>query len=171
MFLKMGKVQDMHLDDIFIRRAEGKDAPKIVSVQRSCVLETNSKVYPSEIIKEWASEITLDNILAQLGNSSWVVASLRGKVVGVAQYSVKDKKIYQVDVSPKFQGQGIGEAIYRYIEDDFLKQGIKEVFLYSTLNAVGFWTQMGFKSVQETNFRLAKNSLQMVEMLRGLKSE
>jgi N-acetylglutamate synthase-like GNAT family acetyltransferase len=136
----------------------------ILDVHKSCVLKTNSKTYSSEIIKEWLSTLSLENIKEQLKNSSWVVIEENDEVLAFAQYSLKDKEIYQIQVKPEKQNQGFGKKLFEYLEKDFKKNNTKSITLFSTLDAVSFYEKLGFEKTKNIQFPLKKQSLKMVEI-------
>ncbi|MFH1566276.1 MAG: GNAT family N-acetyltransferase [bacterium] len=147
-----------------IRKAFRADIPKIVFIHKDCVFKINSKFYSLKVIKEWVSTINQQNVLEQFKSTGWVVCEVDKEIVGFAQYSIKDKTLFQIQVSPKFQRKNIGAKLYKYIEEEFLKSGLKIMFLNSTLNAVPFYDRLGFRKVRGIKFELERYSVEMVKM-------
>ncbi len=148
-------------------KTKEKTLLEILEIHKSCVLKTNSKTYPSEIIEEWLSTLSLEDIKEQLKNSSWVVVEENNKVLAFAQYSLKDKEIYQIQVKPEKQKKGFGKKLFGYIEKDFKKNNIKSITLFSTLDAVNFYVKLGFAKTKNIQFPLKKQSLNMIEMRKN----
>lgn len=140
----------------------------IVDIHKQCVSHSNSSHYNSDAIKEWLSQISVKNIQDQLSNTSWIVLEKNDEIVGFAQYSIPDKEIYQIQIMPSEQGRGYGKELYQYIEKDFKKNNVKQISLYSTLNAILFYKSLGFKSVGKKNFKLINTSATMEEMKKEL---
>lgn len=140
---------------------------EILNVHKSCILKTNSKIYPPEIIKEWLSTLSLKNIKEQLKNSSWIVIEEKNEVLAFAQYSLKEKVIYQIQVKPEKQKEGFGKKLFEDIKKDFKKNNIKSTTLFATLDAVDFYEKLGFKKTKNIQFPLKKQSLEMVEMSKN----
>lgn len=141
---------------------------KLVYIHKQCVLESNSKYYDSEQIKEWVSTISIQNIKDQLGNSNWIVIKEKNDIVGFAQYSIEDKEIYQIQIYPKKQRLGYGKRLYEYIENDFKTNNIKEIELFATLNGVPFYKKMGFKAEKNIKLKLINKKVDMVKMSKSL---
>jgi len=127
-----------------ITEATIKHIKDIVKIHKKCVLVSNSKLYGPEIISSWVNNINEKNVLSQWENSTWLVIKENNKVVGFAQYSLKEKELFQIQVNPDYQGKGFGKNLYIYIEQDFLKNEIENISLNSTLNAKQFYKEMGF---------------------------
>jgi len=139
----------------------------LVEIHKRCILETNSKDYSKEIIEEWVSTISIKNIQEQIKNSIWIILKEEDEVLGFTQYSIKDKKIYQIQVIPDRHGEGIGKRLYRYIEDEFRREKIEDIKLYSTLNALEFYKLMGFKKGKKNLITLKNETLYLTEMKKG----
>ena len=141
----------------------------IVSIHKQCVSCSNSPHYSIDIIKEWLSQISVKNVINQLAKTSeWIISEEKNQIVGFAQYSLVDKEIYQIQILPSEQGGGYGKKLYQYIEKDFKKNNVKQISLYSTLNAISFYKSLGFKSIGKKNFKLVKTSVEMEEMRKEL---
>ena len=135
----------------------------ILEIHKQCILETNSLYYETNVIKEWLSTITIENIKEQLDKSTWIVY-IRDNILGFAQYSLKDKSIFQIQVHPNYQGKSIGKEIYKYIEDDFRKENTEYISIYSTLNAIPFYKSLGFEYIKDIYFPLENEKIRMIEM-------
>ena len=109
-------------------------------------------MYGPEIISSWVNNINENNVLSQWENSTWLVIKENNKVVGFAQYSLKEKELFQIQVDPDYQGKGYGKQLYKYIEQEFLKNEIEKISLKSTLNAKQFYIEMGFFEIGNLNY-------------------
>ena len=141
---------------------------RIVSIHKECIATVNSKYYNKKQIEEWLSVTIVKNIQDQLLNTNWIVMEKDNQVVGFAQYSLEDKGLYQIQVLPSEHGKGYGKSMYEYLEKDFRKKNIKEISLYSTLNAIPFYKSLGFESVGKKDLLLITTSIQMEIMKKDL---
>lgn len=153
-----------------INRATIADVPEIVALHRRCVLEENSKIYSKEAIAEWVSDVNEENTREQMvsGTSVWITARLGKDLVGFAQYTFESNEIYQMNVKPELQGRRVGTALYKYIEQDFVQNGVKQISLRATLNAVGFYEKLGFINLGIIKVRLKNETNDMIKMDKSL---
>lgn len=147
---------------------KGEILENIVEIHKRCILETNSKYYSKQEIQEWISAVTIDNIKNQLNNSSWIILTDQNRIVGFAQYCKEDKELFQLQIDPDLQGKGYGKQLYEYIETDFRRNNIQQISLYSTLNAIEFYKNLGFEITKEIKYPLVKTKMDMVEMKKTL---
>ena len=153
---------------IKIKKATKQDILDITNIHKSCVKIINAKFYPKNVISLWLKQITEKNIKDQLHNSKWLVLKLNDKTIGFAQYSIQAKTLYQINISPKYSGKGFGKILYSYIENEFLKNKAKTIKLNSTLNAVPFYKNLGFKKIKNISFKIDSASIKMVAMKKNL---
>lgn len=146
-----------------------KTMQKIVEIHKLCISQVNAKKYPPEVIAEWLSQVSIENTVNQFSTSSWITLEKDGNMVGFAQYSLNNDEIYQMQVVPTIQRSGYGRELYEYIEEDFRKNGKKQIELYSVLNAVEFYKALGFKKKKKIWFPLIKTKCEVIEMTKELK--
>lgn len=156
------------IEKITSKKTKKNILEKIADIHRQCILKTNSKYYAIEQIEEWLSTVNVKNIKDQLKNTTWVVIEEENHIIGFAQYSIKDKELYQIQIDPLLQGKGWGTKLYKYIESEFKKEKIGTISLYATLNAVPFYEKEDFKIVKNIQFKLVKTKIQMIEMRKVL---
>ena len=149
-------------------RIDNKILEEIVEIHHRCVLMTNSKYYNSKQIGEWISVINTQSIKSQIAKSLWIVMENYGKIVGFAQYSLKDEVLYQIQIDPNEQKKGYGKMLYKYIENDFRESNISNISLFATLNAISFYKDLGFNIIKEKLFKLTDTEIKMVEMSKKL---
>jgi len=140
----------------------------ILEIHKQCISKSNSLSYPPQSINQWLSTVTLQNILDQIPISKWVYIEKENKILGFAQYSIEEKTIYQIQILPNQQGKGIGKKIYKYIENDFKKNDIKNISLNSTLNALPFYKSLGFIQKENIQYKLIDKYIEMVYMEKSI---
>jgi ribosomal protein S18 acetylase RimI-like enzyme len=77
------------------------------------------------------------------------------------------KRMY---VSPERRGEGIGATIYGILEGEACRQGLRQLELESSLNAVGFYERLGFTKVREKTWYLEGSPVVNVIMSKELPS-
>lgn len=155
-----------------IRKVTSKDITNIVKLHRKVVSQTNAKLYEPNIIKEWLSQITTENVKNQLKvvTTSWYILELDSKIIGFCQFPVAKRIIYQLNIDPEYQGKGYGKTLYNFMEKKFIESEAKEIELNSTLNAVTFYEHLGFKIKQNIKYKLIDTEMDMFEMSKILGS-
>jgi len=149
-------------------KTELKTFEKVVDIHRLCISQSNAPYYPPEVIEEWLGQVNIDDTISQLKYSSWIVVEDEGEIVGFAQYSLSEEELYQMQVNPTLQRKGYGKELYEYIEEDFKKNNIKEMELYSVLNAIEFYKSLGFKKKRKIFFPLKKTKTELEVMTKKL---
>ncbi len=152
------------MNRIKIQKVSLEDIAAIVRIHKTCVRVINVKAYSKFAISVWLKQISVKNVIKQLYNSKWIVLKRNNQIIGFAQYSIADKILYQINITPHYVGKGFGKIIYGYIEKEFLKNKIKAIELNATLNAVPFYKKLGFKSVKNIVFKLNSVSIKMTKM-------
>jgi GNAT superfamily N-acetyltransferase len=93
-----------------------------------------------------------------LGNHA-VAAWIGSEMVGTAAWSAGEPpsptaRILAVFVRPMFTGEGIGRQLVSYIEDESRAAGYRAIEVSATLNAVGFFQDLGYLLVREGTWAL-----------------
>lgn len=93
-----------------------------------------------------------------LGNRA-VAAWIGPEMVGTAAWSAGEPpsptaRILAVFVRPLFTGEGIGRQLVGYIEDEARAAGYRALEVSATLNAVGFFQDLGYLLVREGTWAL-----------------
>ena len=153
---------------IEIRKAISRDIPAIVQIHKSCVRIMNATAYPASVISVWLKQIKANSVRKQFHNSKWIVLTRTTRVIGFAQYSIGDKKLYQINISPRYANKGLGKLIYVFIEREFMKRKAKIIELDATLNAVPFYKALGFRKVKTISFKLGSSKIRMIQMKKQL---
>jgi GNAT superfamily N-acetyltransferase len=88
-----------------------------------------------------------------LGNHA-VAACIGSEMVGTAAWSAGEPpsptaRILAVFVRPMFTGDGIGRQLVGYIEEEARGAGYQALEVSATLNAVGFFQDLGYLLVRE----------------------
>lgn len=161
----------VHNKILNIRKANKKDISTIVRVHKECVSQTNAKAYLGTVIKEWLKQISEQNVLDQLGTTTWLILAKESKIIGFSQYDLKKEELYQIQILPEYQKSEYGKYFYDFIEEDFIKNKKSKITLFATLNAVPFYKSVGFNRIKTVKFPLGNKSIEMVKMCKDIKAE
>lgn len=130
-------------------KTELKIFQKVVDIHRLCISQSNASTYSPEVIQEWLDEVNVEDTIGQLQYTKWIALEKDNNIVGFAQYSLPDSELYQIQIDPNIQRKGYGKELYEYIEEDFKKNNISKVLLYSVPNAVKFYESFGFTTREQ----------------------
>lgn len=82
-----------------------------------------------------------------LGSFESVVAELDGRLAGFAQLDPAGGRLRALFVDAEHQGRGLGRALLAEIEARAARRGCARVHGAMSLNAVPFYTRVGFRSL------------------------
>ena len=93
-----------------------------------------------------------------LGNNA-IAAWMGREMVGTAAWSPGERhsptaRIIVVAVRPLFTGEGIGRLLVDHIEEEARSAGFRALEVSATLNAVGFFEDLGFRIVRNGGWAL-----------------
>jgi ribosomal protein S18 acetylase RimI-like enzyme len=127
-----------------VRAAQDADAQAICSLHLSAVRTFCAPHYSPEIIEGWLRGRVPEGYLPGIRTGSLFVAEVNAKVVGFGQS--KPGEVLAVFVEPGSAGRGIGSLLLeRALRDASAGKGVVRV--ESTINAVGFYENHGFRVV------------------------
>ncbi|MDP7282306.1 MAG: GNAT family N-acetyltransferase [Candidatus Undinarchaeales archaeon] len=126
-----------------IERFQKGDEDKVVNVIltgfRNHVFQDFTKE-GRELIEK---DITVSEVLKN--KDPLYVAKINNTIVGVGSAFKKHNRVGAMFVNKKYHGQGIGSALLKKVESYYKGCGVKKIFVWSALSAVGFYTKHGFK--------------------------
>ena len=130
-----------------IRAAVTDDAAAISRVVLAALHETNSRDYGPETIARIALGFMPAAIAAQIAARQVFVALDGDRILGTA--SRDGEVVRAVFVTPEAQGRGIGRGLMGEVDRAARAAGVATLTLQSSLTAVGFYVQLGFRAVRE----------------------
>lgn len=144
---------------INITKVEVKFIPQIQRLSE----DIWKKVYPSIVpmaqieymLSTWYSKEGLTDQMMQLGHQ-FLLVEWNNEMVGYASYSAKTEnvshryRVHKLYLQPEFHGKGIGKAMLRFIAEESMPLGCKELELnvHKRNPAVGFYQHIGFSIEQ-----------------------
>jgi putative acetyltransferase len=127
-----------------IRRFVESDTPSLINLFRTTVHTVCAKDYSQEQLEVWAPEnIDATKWTNRFKNSFTVIADHDGKIAGFANLEA-DGCIDMLYVAASHQVQGVGALLYKTLEDEAKKQGMKRLHSDVSLTAHRFFLFKGF---------------------------
>lgn len=126
------------------RPYQPSDAPALLALFRDTIRRVNSRDYPPEQIRAWASD--------EIDPAAWagrflgrfvIVAVEGGRPAGFAELE-PNGHIDRVYVSADHQGQGIGKHLMAAVVDEANRLGIGRLFVEVSITALPFFESQGF---------------------------
>jgi len=140
-----------------IKKAGLKDYQTVIDIMNESATEEELRgfVPPEGVSPKFLEQLKRE--ISRLDNGV-VVAEKEGYPMGFAFYRlVKDSlEIEEIDVRKEFQGQGIGRALIRHVEDVAKERGSKRLVTGTSMNREGkpwkaysFWIHIGFTDTRK----------------------
>ncbi|MCL1089945.1 GNAT family N-acetyltransferase [Shewanella profunda] len=134
---------------ITIRKATKNDAQACWDIRNAAINKGCAGFYDAGDLLIWtAGELT--EKFSRIVDAHFYVAELvteesqDKKVVGTAMLDAPYAQLDALFVSPDAMGLGVGKALLKFIETMAFNQGLAQLRLESTLNAVAFYRSCGF---------------------------
>jgi GNAT superfamily N-acetyltransferase len=110
-----------------------------------------------------------DLLLGNRAYGAWVGSEM----VGVAAWTIGEAgsptaRILAVFVHPLFGGNGIGTRLTEYLEVAALAAGYRALEMSATLNAAGFFEELGFIETRRGNWGLASERQMPIAFMRKI---
>ena len=127
-----------------IRTATGVDTARIAEITEAAIHELGPAAYDDDQVAAWADpseEPTPED------DDHWIVAEREGAVVGWGRLDVDGTEITGSYVHPDHARSGVGATIIAALEGYARGQGLTELSLAASKNAVGFYERLGYEDV------------------------
>lgn len=135
-----------------VRATEESDAPIIGPLLRRVWLATYTDILTEGELLELSHRMhTPENIAAEVRNPdvSSYVATIDHEIVGIARSDLKEDGVVYVGrlyIDPRFQGLGIGSALFGLVEVHFRNADTVTLDVYEdNLNAIEFYKLHGYE--------------------------
>ena len=132
-----------------IRRFREGDAEAVSALIARTLRESNSRDYPAERIEQDVQGLNPEEIRRRAGWTHFYVAEENGQIVGcsaIGPYwgSETESSLFNIFVLPEYQGQGIGRAIIRTLEEDAFFLRARRVEIPASITGTPFYLKMGY---------------------------
>lgn len=149
---------------MIIREAKVEDAQAIMALHERSVLGLCQGDYTLEQLQDWVGRGTLEKYQYRLENHQTWVAELDGKTVGYVRWNPATNELCSIFIDPDYARRGIATKLMVIACEDAAAQGVGEMWLDASLNAVPFYKTLGWQFVENR----VHGSLACVRMMRHL---
>jgi GNAT superfamily N-acetyltransferase len=126
-----------------VRKAKREDAQAAWDIRNAAILNQCVGHYPMDDLKTWTSG-TLSQQFMDAVEKHFYVATDNHQIVGTGMINLETGKIDAIFVRPSHMKMGVGRKVIAYLESLARAQGLTELSVESTLNAVPFYRACGF---------------------------
>ncbi len=127
-----------------IREAELVDGPEILALHKNSIETLCSEYYSKDCISKWIATRKLEYYKNIPGVTLLIVGECQTKIIGFGRLCIEEQCITGLFIDPEHIGKKYGKQLLHKLEDIAKSYGIKELFLYSTVNAIKFYRHMGY---------------------------
>ncbi len=155
-----------------IRRARQEDCHSIGSVHAAAVRAISTALYTPDEIQAWAVPRKPESYEESIRSKDFFVADEDGAILGFGVLNQEIAEVEAVYVSPGAVRRGIGLELLRKLEERARAQGIQQLSLNASLNAVPFYEKAGYVAQQRAKYRLLTGvEIACVPMLKAVTRE
>ena len=134
---------------MLIRSFRNSDAENVSAMIIRTERITNSKDYSEEWINALETRAQPSDILERAGWTHFYVAEENDTIIGcgaIGPYwgSETESSLFNIFVSPEYQGKGIGRKIIETLEQDEYFLRAKRVEVPASITAVNFYRKLGY---------------------------
>ena len=132
-----------------MRRARKKDVFDVHRIHTTSIREECSSHYPPEILEVWVDAFNPDNFPENIHRMEFFVAELAdASLGGFLALDLPARELESIYVAPWALGRGLGSFLLGFAEELARKNGLQDLWLDSSLNAVSFYAGFGWHQVQ-----------------------
>jgi peptidase E/GNAT superfamily N-acetyltransferase len=128
---------------LVVRRAGVADADAMNVARQRSIATFCSKHYTPEQLAVWNQPIDRDRLVELIRTQAYWSIVIDGVVEGFAGM-LPDGHMKALYLSPRAAGQGLGRRVMAGVERHARETGLNRLTTKATLNAVGFYTKLGF---------------------------
>jgi N-acetylglutamate synthase-like GNAT family acetyltransferase len=147
-----------------IRKAKIKDSETISKIIKESIIATSRGFYTPEQIQEKINTLDLHWVKKYIKKNSYFICEIKGQIVG--GITRKENHIRGLYIDPKQFSKGVGSLLMERIERDITDDGYGEASLWSTLYAVDFYKNLGYKRLKQVH--LGELRTPLIEMSKSL---
>jgi GNAT superfamily N-acetyltransferase len=116
---------------------------KVYDAVHNTIEKIYPKYYPRNAVDFFHKHHSKENMQKKLPDEFTRIIIENGMVIGTG--SVKDNEIGRVFILPEYQNKGYGKILLKELENKVIQSNYKEITLSSSLGAVFFYKNCGYK--------------------------
>jgi GNAT superfamily N-acetyltransferase len=136
---------------IRLRRATPADCERIATLHAASIRALGSTHYAPEQLASWSAHTVPERYLPSIEAADFLVALDGEQIVGFGE--LHEGEIGMIFVDPASARRGIGSMLLRELEQIAAARSVERLTLCASLNAVPFYSAMGFTPVEKVSWR------------------
>lgn len=136
------------------RLATHNEVSAIWQIRTRAILKGCASHYPHCLLARWSGvemPVHFSNVL--LNNQAIVLVDDSDQLIGFGFIDRLSSSLEACFVDPCFAGQGYGKRLVRALEAQAIEVGLSTLSLSASLNAVGFYQQLGYEKGEMTPWK------------------
>lgn len=135
------------MGEVQFRSACRADAEAVLSIKQAAIDAVEGDAYTDRQLTAWRPD---DDAVSDFERGiesqqfQILLAQQAGTPVGYGGLNTVENRIDAVFVHPAHRGEGVGRSLVRQFESRARMHAIPELTIISSLNAVGFYTSLGY---------------------------
>ncbi|RZA33961.1 MAG: GNAT family N-acetyltransferase [Lysobacteraceae bacterium] len=130
------------------RRAEPAELSVLWDLRTRAIRASCAGHYPDDIIDAWCAAPPPPRLPALLEAGGGLVEEENGQVLGYAILDLQTGELDAAFVDPAHQGRGIARRLLAALDAMAVRQGLRQLFLSSSLNAVPVYERAGYVALR-----------------------
>jgi putative acetyltransferase len=136
------------IEAFVIRPAQPEDAEAVHRVHTAAIRSGAGAHYAPEVVDVWVDAFNPGSFPRNIKRMAFFVAELSdGGVGGFLALDLETRELDSLYVAPWAQGLGLGSYFLGYAEEMARQEGLEDLWLDSSLNAVSFYSRYGWEEI------------------------
>ena len=138
---------------IVIRDYQPQDSKALVKIFENAILAIDNRIYSTSQKQAWIGNHSDEFWQHRFEKTLPFMAVIGDRVVGFIEFGFDDG-IGEIDcfyIEPKFQQQGVGQALFEKVLEVAKLNDIKEIRVFASHIAKPFFAKQGFKVIRENS--------------------
>lgn len=153
---------------ITIRRATLRDRESIWNVHIRAIQEVCKSHYSQKEIEDWSEVLRPTRYNEPIKRGSFYVAVDDNVIIGFGNLNQDSGEIEAVYVAPEYVRRGVGSGILQALESVARDAGLTRLYLSSSLNAVQFYENAGYRRQKQRRYLLPCEMVACLPMAKEL---
>jgi 8-oxo-dGTP pyrophosphatase MutT (NUDIX family)/GNAT superfamily N-acetyltransferase len=137
-----------------IRFATPDDAEELARIRNAAIRSLASAAYSEEQIEYWLQSLAAPGFSVGSPGKVTLLEEIDGRAAGFGQLDTETGQVERVYVAPEFARRGVASRLLERIEQAARQSGLARVYVDATLNAVPFYENAGYSTLQPSDHSL-----------------